>query len=214
MAQCAKTAPRIRQTPAHIPGIFGLLSEQPRRILHYKDFSPGIDGFQTLLSTGSWDGWSTSTAIAGADRKHMPFSIAFLESPADQKTSRMANCIWREVVTVCVIRPAEPIRLRSGLNNSAKAGTAKFGRLKMLKTSPRNSSLRRSSKGTAFKRPQSLMTRPGAVSTRDPMLPRKPGAAGTKQFGSKYRSGLPRIAECAEHPGAQSGRSGPVPKIP
>src|SRR5438128_1370137 len=39
--QCAdgamrKTALRIRQTAAHIPGIFGLLSEQPRRILHYK----------------------------------------------------------------------------------------------------------------------------------------------------------------------------------
>ena len=31
-----KTALRIRQTAAHIPGIFGLLSEQPRRILHYK----------------------------------------------------------------------------------------------------------------------------------------------------------------------------------
>src|SRR2546425_399986 len=27
MAQCAKTEPRIRQTAAHIPGIFGLLSE-------------------------------------------------------------------------------------------------------------------------------------------------------------------------------------------
>jgi len=39
MALCAKTEPRIRQTAAHIPGIFGLLSEQARLILHYKGIS-------------------------------------------------------------------------------------------------------------------------------------------------------------------------------
>jgi hypothetical protein len=44
-----KNNARIRQTAAHIPGIFGLLSEPPRHVLHHKgDFAPAI-GIRFLL---------------------------------------------------------------------------------------------------------------------------------------------------------------------
>ena len=69
IAQCAKTAPRIRQTAAHVPGIFALLSEQPRRILHYK-------GIYRHLSPQFLDG-----AIAGTR-----VYFAFMTSSGDQVT--------------------------------------------------------------------------------------------------------------------------------
>src|SRR5690242_1638936 len=123
----------------------------------------------------------------------------------NQNISLRPNWIWRAVVAVVVIRPAEA--LGDVPENAVAFGFPKFVWFSRLKHSARNWSRVRSARAKFLNRDMSSSVSAGPLNTPRPRSPHVPGVGRMNAFGLYHRDGLP-VTMGSVKPGFREGRSG------